>query len=500
MKKLKNLIIIITIIFGTILFADLNLSWEHFYGGENNDVPEFLLLTDDGRYLTCGYTESYGTGIWGKPDAWLVKFDDTGNKLWDYTYGVADSIDKFYSMVEIDDGYLLAGQRALDIITLDGSGGMITKVDFDGNEVWSKKYGSDGIDMFRHIYPTNDGNFIVAGVTRSYGAEFINSWIVKMDVDGNEIWNHHYGGSGYDILKQIYPSDDGGYIGAGYTTSYGEGSYDIWVVKLDADGTLLWEKTHGNDLSNRANFVAPISNGNYILTGRTVLDGETLNSLFLMEVDNAGDILWEQTYIHTISDTVAGEGYCVEELPYNQGFLIGGSENNVLSGPWQSDGWIIKTDNQGNFSSDYFIHSPSSEGFSSIRTVSDTKYVAIGGNMSHGSGMNDHWIIELEDDDVDINDNYELSIMNYELKQNHPNPFNPVTQINYELRITNYEFAEIVVHNSVGQKVWSSGNLPFTIHHSPLYFDGSKLNSGIYYYSLVVDGKKMDTKSMILIK
>jgi len=116
-------------------------------------------------------------------------------------------------------------------------------------------------------------------------------------------------------------------------------------------------------------------------------------------------------------------------------------------------------------------------------------------------------------EEVDIEDNYELAITNYELKQNYPNPFNPHTRINYELAITNYELAEIVVYNAMGQQVWSSGNLPFTrrtigdsasspkgIHHSPLYFDGSKFNSGIYYYSLIVDGKKLSTKSMVLIK
>ncbi len=84
------------------------------------------------------------------------------------------------------------------------------------------------------------------------------------------------------------------------------------------------------------------------------------------------------------------------------------------------------------------------------------------------------------------------------LKQNYPNPFNPVTRINYELRITNYEKAEIVVHNSRGQKVWSSKPLSLNTNHC--LFDGSKFNSGIYYYSLVVDGKKIDTKSMVLIK
>ena len=110
-------------------------------------------------------------------------------------------------------------------------------------------------------------------------------------------------------------------------------------------------------------------------------------------------------------------------------------------------------------------------------------------------------IMQIGENIVGIEDNYELSIMNYELIQNYPNPFNPMTNINYtSAPLSVNQSAEIVVYNSLGQKVWSSGNLPFTIHHSSLFFDGSKFNSGIYYYSLVVDGKKIDSKSMILIK
>ena len=100
---------------------------------------------------------------------------------------------------------------------------------------------------------------------------------------------------------------------------------------------------------------------------------------------------------------------------------------------------------------------------------------------------------------VGIND--ELRMTNYELKQNYPNPFNPVTKINYELAITDYESAEIVVYNTTGQMVWSS---PITRYGSPvtgsILFDGSKFNSGIYYYSLIVDGMNVGTKSMVLIK
>ena len=97
---------------------------------------------------------------------------------------------------------------------------------------------------------------------------------------------------------------------------------------------------------------------------------------------------------------------------------------------------------------------------------------------------------------------YELSIMNYELKQNYPNPFNPVTRINYtSASLSVNQSAEIVVHNSLGQQVWSSP----IMHHAlrvtgSILFDGSKFNSGIYYYSLVVDGKRLSTKSMVLIK
>ena len=102
---------------------------------------------------------------------------------------------------------------------------------------------------------------------------------------------------------------------------------------------------------------------------------------------------------------------------------------------------------------------------------------------------------------TEINDNYELRISNYELKQNYPNPFNPVTKIRYALSVIGDQLAEIVVYNTMGQKVWSSPVMRYGSRVTDfVLFDGSKLNSGIYYYSLVVDGKKMDMKSMVLIK
>ena len=124
--------------------------------------------------------------------------------------------------------------------------------------------------------------------------------------------------------------------------------------------------------------------------------------------------------------------------------------------------------------------------------------------MTYATGNGPQGVVYIPEE-TDIEDNYELRITNYELKQNYPNPFNPVTRINYELGgtlatggITNYELAEIVVHNAKGQQVWTSD--PLSLNTNTCNFDGSKLNSGIYYYSLVVDGKKLSTKSMVLVK
>jgi len=105
---------------------------------------------------------------------------------------------------------------------------------------------------------------------------------------------------------------------------------------------------------------------------------------------------------------------------------------------------------------------------------------------------------------IEEENSYQLSIISYQLKQNYPNPFNPTTKICYQLAVSSEQLAEIVVYNVMGQKVWSQNILPATVHSSQLtgsiLFDGSQFNSGIYFYSLILDGKTVSTKSMVMIK
>jgi len=380
----------------TFLAADLNLEWGFYYGGGNNDSAEEMLLTSDGGYITAGYTESYGTGIWGKPDMWLVKFDAIGQIEWEQTYGQPDSLDKAYDIIDAGDGYVLVGERFYDIVAGAGMGGIVMKTDYQGNEIWSRKHRGDDKDMLRHIEVAPSGGFISCGVTRSNGAQFIDGWIVKLDDNGFIEWETFFGGTGYEVFKSIYPTSDGGYIAGGYTNTGITGSYDIWFVKVDSQGNFVWENRIGDAGNNRMYDFIPTSDGNYVVTGEWE-NASGAYEMFLIKVDPSINILWQQSY----QQNMEGCGNQVKET-FDGGYIIAGDDYNAIGGPGQTDGWIVKTDPQGLLEEEFFVHHSASDHFQAICEVSPGTYFAAGGNMSNGGGMTDLWTIKLVSDSVPI--------------------------------------------------------------------------------------------------
>jgi len=462
MKKLA-LYLILGCLSQTVFSQDL--LWEEFYGGSNNDIAHHLLFTDDGGFLTIGYTESFGTGIWGKPDMWLCKFDEDGQMLWDKTIGQPDSLDKAYFGIEVQDGYLLIGERMEDIVYGHGMGGVIVKVDFEGNEIWSKKYKGDDKDMLRHIQAVPCAGYIACGATRSNGAGFIDGWAVKLDEDCNIEWQSNFGGSSYEVFKQIYPTQDGGYLAGGFSNSDGFGSYDIWFVKMDYLGNLEWEKRLGNEYSNRLNYFVPTFDGNYIATGRSQQDNQETDELFAMKINPDGDVLWEQFY----PATVEGEGYYIEEV-LSGGFIIAGADANSIGGPWQTDGWVLRIGETGDLLWDYFIHGDASDLFYVARQNYDGDIIAAGGNMSNGAGMNDLWLTKISDSTyvtgLPKNDpGFEQSAISI-----FPNPALNVLNIRSEIHINSFQ-----IYDRTGKLIEN-----ISLNNNQLRLDVSGYKPGIY--------------------
>ena len=462
-----------------------DLFWEEFYGGSNNDVAHHLIYTDDGGFVTIGYTESYGFGEWGKPDMWFCKFDADGEMLWENTLGQPDSLDKAYHGIVVEDGYLLIGERMEDITYGNGMGGIIVKTDFEGNEIWSKKYKGDDKDMLRHIQPVPEGGYIACGATRSNGAGFIDGWAIKLDEDCNIEWQSNFGGSSYEVFKQIYPTPDGGYLAGGFSNSDGLGSYDIWFVKIDNLGNLEWEKRIGNEYSNRLNYFMPTADGNFIATGRSQQDSQETDELFVLKVDSDAEVIWEQFY----EATVEGEGYYIEEI-LPGGYIISGADANSIGGPWQTDGWVLRIDETGNLLWDYFIHGEASDVFYVARQNDEGDIIAAGGNMSNGAGMNDLWLTKLSDSTFITgleNSTVTTGISVY------PNPSKGVIKLSgffhpERLRITDIT-GKIVFQSEMENQS--------KLHESQIKIDLSDFGKGIYFIRLET-GTNIYTEKLIV--
>ena len=196
--------------------------WNRTFGTEACEYAASVQQTSEGGYIIAGRTSSYGVGV---VDAWLIKTDSNGAGEWNRTFG-GPYYDYGYSVQQTTgDGYIMVGS------TNNRQDIWLIKTDLDGIEVWNRTFGGPAMDEGYSIQPTADGGYIVAGYTESYGAGSGDVWLIKIDADGNEQWNKAFGGAGWDNGRSVQQTADSGYIVAGYTESYGAGGYDVWLIK-----------------------------------------------------------------------------------------------------------------------------------------------------------------------------------------------------------------------------------------------------------------------------
>jgi ribosomal protein S11 len=185
-----------------------------------------------------------------------------------------------------DGGYIVAGYE----YDPWGDNPFLIKTDTKGNIIWAKTYGGTGWDEANSVQQTSDGGYIVAGWTRSFGAGRNDIFLIKTDAKGNIIWAKTYGGTSSDYANSVQQTSDGGYIVAGGTWSFGAGYRDIFLIKTDANGNVQWAKTYGETSSDYANSVQQTSDGGYIVAGGTYSFGAGNYDIFLIKTDAKGNI------------------------------------------------------------------------------------------------------------------------------------------------------------------------------------------------------------------
>jgi hypothetical protein len=150
--------------------------------------------------------------------------------------------------------------------------------------IWDKTYGGVNDDECFSVLKANDGGYILAGDTASFGAGETDVWLIKTDVNGNMQWNKTYGGAASDVQFMI--ADDDGYVIAGRTYSFGEGDADLWLIKIDFDGNIIWNRTYGGPQTEWCWSIVKTSDDGYALLGRTNSYGAGDNDFWLVKTDS----------------------------------------------------------------------------------------------------------------------------------------------------------------------------------------------------------------------
>jgi hypothetical protein len=213
------------------------------------------------------------------------------------------------------------------------------KTDELGNVQWNKTYGGTNNDEAYALLQTTDEGYALAGSTDSFGAGGYDFWLVKTDGLGNVEWNKTYGGAGADYARALVRTVDGGYALAGYTDSFGAGSYDFWLVKTDAFGGVQWNKTYGRADLDYAQAMVGTVDGGYALAGRTPASfgGISTRDFWLVKTDGLGNVEWNKTYGGEFTDWAFA---LVETV--DGGYALAGATLSIGAG--SNDFWLVKTD------------------------------------------------------------------------------------------------------------------------------------------------------------
>lgn len=257
------------------------IQWNRTFGSPTDDWAEAIIQTVDGGFALVGVTISYGAVI----DAWLVKTDTDGYTQWILTY---DSL--AYDWVEAiiqtaDGGFAFAGySESYEANDYTNTNAWLVKTNLRGEPQWNRTYGSSGNDEVSAVIQTTDGGFVLVGSTSSYGVCLDDFWLVKTDPRGVVQWNRTYGGPAHDGARSVIQTTDGGFILAGYTESYEVDFKDVWLVKTDAYGLIQWNYTCGGPADDWASTVIKTEDGGFVLAGQTSSYGAGYSDAWLVKL------------------------------------------------------------------------------------------------------------------------------------------------------------------------------------------------------------------------
>jgi hypothetical protein len=311
-----------------------NKVWDKAFGSSNLDDGNSIQQTSDGGFIIAGYTYS---DLSRSYDIYLIKADLNGNIIWEKTFGGTNEDRGYYVQETSGGGFFIVG--SIDSTIAGNNDVYLIRTDASGDKIWEKIYRESGVEFGYSGQQTTDGGFIVSG-TKLTPTNNFDVYLIKTDAEGNKVWEKTLGGNTTDGARSIQQTVDGGFIVVGETWSSGAGGSDVYVIKADALGNKVWEKTFGGSKNDWAYSIQQTSDGGFVFVGYTNSFNVAQDDVYLVKTDAGGNKKWEKTFGGTGHDW----GYSVQQT-YDGGFIITGSTDSYSNGTCVL---LIKTDSEGN--------------------------------------------------------------------------------------------------------------------------------------------------------
>lgn len=314
--------------------------WQRTYGGGGDEAVENIEVTPDGGAIMVGLTTSFGAAH----EPWVLKIDAQGNVQWEHTYRTTGRDWGFSIQPTRDGGYILAGGTDLGWPTrCCREAGQLIKLASDGSIEWQHTFDALQSENFRSAQQTADGGFIVAGYTGPHGLPHNDGWLLKLDATGSIEWQETFGGNAQEELHGVAQTADGGYVLAGRTTSFGAGAGDAWVLRLTSAGRVVWAKAFGGASAEDGAFdVQSTLDGGFVVAGWTGSFATTGIDSWILKLNGDGSIAWQKVYDSGSQEDIARS---IREIP-GGGYIVatGGS-------PAASHFTVLRLDQNGTIAS-----------------------------------------------------------------------------------------------------------------------------------------------------
>ncbi|MEI6816886.1 MAG: T9SS type A sorting domain-containing protein [Bacteroidota bacterium] len=255
---------------------------------------------------------------------------------------------------------------------------------------FQKVFGGGNADICNDAIQTSDNGFVMVGQTNSFGAGAGDVYVVKCDSTGSILWTKTYGGSQDESGASIQQTNDHGFIITGYTFSFGNGGEDVYLIRTDSVGDTLWTAAFGGpNHYDEGTCIQQTNDGGFIFTGTTYSFGQGISDVYLVKMDFAGNITWVKTF----GDTLLDEGHYVQQTS-DGGYIIIGNTSSFR--PYNTDIYLIKTDGLGNLQWSYAYGGNNIDYGYCVKQTSDGGFILVGTTYSFGYGNGDIYLIKTD--------------------------------------------------------------------------------------------------------